>query len=87
MDNQYSLYAIMYDGSRYILNFDEDFFRVLNSLISGKIEKESIEIMQRITLSKELIFLYKLSNNECKSFMIKDKENSTITRIEPDKLK
>lgn len=87
MDVQYSLYAIMHDGSRYILKFDEYFYQILKSLISGNIEKNSIDFIQSTSLTKELYFLYKLSNNECKYLMIKNKENKTIIKIKPNQLK
>lgn len=78
---QYTMYAIMKNGSRYIFKIDDYYLKVLLGFVNGDIDHEVVKIMDILTMN-ELDFLSKLTNGECDYFLLKCKDSKIIRRIE-----
>ncbi|MCP1144864.1 hypothetical protein [Lysinibacillus endophyticus] len=81
MLGKYTLYAIMKNGTRYILKFDDYFLKVLEGFVSGRIGNDVIKLIDILTI-KEIDFLHKLTSGECEYFLIKSKNSKVIRKIE-----
>lgn len=78
---QYTLFAIMKNGSRYILKFDDYYLKVLQGFVSGRVGNDVIRLLDVLT-KKEIDFLGKFTSGECEYFLIKSKNSKIIRRIE-----
>lgn len=83
MIEQYKLYAVMTNGSRYILKIDEYYLKVLLSFTYGELDQEAIQLMNTL-MTVELEFLLKLTNGECEYLLLKSKDSKIVRRIETD---
>lgn len=78
---QYTLYAIMNNGSRYILKIDDYYLKVLLGFVNGNIDSEVIRLMDTL-MTVEFEFLLKVIDGECDYILLKSKESKIIRRIE-----